>query len=596
MAFFSFLNIKNPQSFCSNQTISVILDVGFSSAVSNDLTNRFVHFKQWYSHYFGFLANKTFLKYTLLPTIPLSIIAILSLDPSIWMGSEIHHFYIELFGTILAGVPSFYYILHARKLNDKFSLFVGIGFLVSALIDLLHVAVSFSLIENVYFLKHFIPQTWFAGRIFLSSMLLIAISKYSILSPFEEIKGDDKELFNMKLAMISSFANTTKRKRRENSEKYYYLYNSSGVFAGSIAVFSLFIIFPISVLDEYSLHRPYEIPPLIIFSLTLFFFYKKHLYLKKDIIYKGILAYLIVDIFSQIVMSYSTTSFDTAHNIAHVLKDVGYFINIIALALSSVQHIVNLRESNELIKKQYEKIKESEKMKNDFINIAAHELRTPIQPILGLSKILSDRTGQIENYKEHIDIIFKNAKRLHKLADDILDASKIESHSLKINKEQFDLVEVVSTAIKDQVNQLGKDNENIVFSFNVNAGNLKEKNRNTKDDSIMVKADKNRINQVLSNLLGNAIKFTQEGSSISVMIKKNNKEIIVGVRDDGQGINREILPKLFDKFITDSTSGTGLGLYICKNIIEAHDGKIWAENNRTGKGATITFSLPLNMK
>jgi signal transduction histidine kinase len=590
------LNIKNPQSFCSNQTISVILDVGFTSAVSNDLTNRFVHFKQWYSHYFGFLANKTFLKYTLLPTIPLSIIAILSLDPSIWMGSEIHHFYIELFGTILAGVLSFYYILHARKLSDRFSLFVGIGFLVSALIDLLHVAVSFSLIENVSFLKHFIPQTWFAGRIFLSSMLLIAISKYSILSPFEEIKGDDKELFNKEIGNDKVRSLIQQKGKEEKIQKNIIIYIIAlGVFAGSIAIFSLFIIFPISVLDDYSLHRPYEIPPLILFSLTLFFFYKKHLYLKKDIIYKGILAYLIVDIFSQIIMSYSTTSFDTAHNIAHLLKDVGYFINIIALALSSVQHIVNLRESNELTKKQYEKIKESEKMKNDFINIAAHELRTPIQPILGLSKILSDRTGQIENYKEHIDIIFKNAKRLHKLADDILDASKIESHSLKINKEHFDLVEVVSTAIKDQVNQLGKDNENVVFSFNVNAGNLKEENRNTKDDSIMVKADKNRINQVLSNLLGNAIKFTQDGS-ISVMIKKNNKEIIVGVRDEGQGINREILPKLFDKFITDSTSGTGLGLYICKNIIEAHDGKIWAENNRTGKGATITFSLPLNMK
>ena len=105
--FVSFLNIKIPQSFCSNQTISVILDVGFSIAVSNDLTNKFVHFKRWLSHYFGFLANKTFLKYTLLPTIPLSIIAILSLDPSIWMGSEIHHFYIELFGTILAGVSLF---------------------------------------------------------------------------------------------------------------------------------------------------------------------------------------------------------------------------------------------------------------------------------------------------------------------------------------------------------------------------------------------------------------------------------------------------------------------------------------------------------
>jgi signal transduction histidine kinase len=274
---------------------------------------------------------------------------------------------------------------------------------------------------------------------------------------------------------------------------------------------------------------------------------------------------------------------------------VGYFINIIALALSSVQHIVNLRESNELTKRQYEKIKESEKMKNDFINIAAHELRTPIQPILGLSKILSDRTGQIENYKEHIDIIFKNAKRLHKLADDILDASKIESHSLKLNKEQFDLVEAISAAIKDHVNQLGKDNKNIVISCDVNAGNLKEENQSIKDNVIMVIADKNRINQVLSNLLGNAIKFTQDGNII-VIIKKNIKEIIVGVKDEGQGINREILPKLFDKFITDSTAGTGLGLYICKNIVEAHGGKIWAENNRTGKGATIAFSLPLNVK
>ena len=173
--------------------------MGFSNAVSNDLTNKFLHFKQWSSHYFGFLSNKTFLKYTLLPTIPLSIIAMLSLDPNVWVGSEIHHFYIELFGTILAGVLAFYYILHARKLNDKFSLFVGIGFLVSALIDLLHVVVSFSLIENVSFLKYFIPQTWFAGRIFLSSMLLIAISKYSILSPFEETKWNDKELFNKEI-------------------------------------------------------------------------------------------------------------------------------------------------------------------------------------------------------------------------------------------------------------------------------------------------------------------------------------------------------------------------------------------------------------
>jgi signal transduction histidine kinase len=570
--------------------------VGFPNTVSNDLISKALHFKQWSSHYFGFLSNKTFLKYTLLPTIPLSIIAVLSLNPSVWIGSEIHHFYIELFGTILAGVLAFYYILHARKLKDRFSLFVGIGFFVSALIDLLHVAVSFSLIENVSFLKHFIPQTWFAGRIFLSSMLLIAISKYSILSPYEEANWNDKELFNKEIGNNKVRSRIQQKGKQEKNQKKIIIYVIFlGVFAGSIAIFSLFVIFPISVLDDYSLHRPYEIPPLILFSLTLFFFYKKRLYLKRDIIYKGILAYLIVDIFSQIIMSYSSTSFDTAHNIAHVLKDSGYFINIIALVLSSVQHIVNLRKSNDLTKRQYEKIKESEKMKNDFINIAAHELRTPIQPILGLSEILSVRTGQIENYKEHINIILKNAKRLQKLADDILDASKIESHSLKLNKEEFDLGDAISTALKDHVNQLGENSGNIVFSCNVNSGNLNEESNNIKDDVIMVKADKNRVNQVLSNLLCNAIKFTQDGN-ISVMINKNNKEIIVGVKDEGQGIDREMLPKLFDKFITDSTSGTGLGLYICKNIIESHGGKIWAENNKTGKGATFTFSLPLNRK
>ncbi len=118
--------------------------------------------------------------------------------------------------------------------------------------------------------------------------------------------------------------------------------------------------------------------------MALIFFYKKRLYLKKDVLYKGILDYLLLDIFSQIITSYSTQSFDTAHNLAHVLKDVGYFVNIIALAISGIRYTINLKERNELIQNQYEKIKESEKIKDEFINIAAHELRTPIQPILAL--------------------------------------------------------------------------------------------------------------------------------------------------------------------------------------------------------------------
>src|SRR5919198_5563764 len=122
------------------------------------------------------------IKYTPVPSIPLSIIAILSINPNTWVASEIHHFYIELIAVILAAVLAFYYILRARILNDKFSLFIGIGFLTSALIDLLHVMVAYVAIDNPVFLKYFIPQTWFAGRIFLSAMLVMAIVKFSNIS------------------------------------------------------------------------------------------------------------------------------------------------------------------------------------------------------------------------------------------------------------------------------------------------------------------------------------------------------------------------------------------------------------------------------
>src|SRR6266513_5445513 len=133
------------------------------------------------------------IKYTLVPSIPLSIIAILSANPNTWVASEIHHFYIELIAVILAAVLAFYYLLRANTLNDKFSLFVGIGFLTSALIDLLHVIVSYSSIDNPIFLKYFIPQTWFAGRIFLSAILVIAIVKYPTLSSLKDEEEQHEE-------------------------------------------------------------------------------------------------------------------------------------------------------------------------------------------------------------------------------------------------------------------------------------------------------------------------------------------------------------------------------------------------------------------
>jgi signal transduction histidine kinase len=162
---------------------------------------------------------------------------------------------------------------------------------------------------------------------------------------------------------------------------------------------------------------------------------------------------------------------------AHVLKVIGYLVNIIALALSGIQYTLVLKERNEIIHSQYEKIKESEKMKDEFINIAAHELRTPIQPILALSIFLSDRKGAIEEYKEHINIITKNSKRLQKLAEEILDAAKIECHSVNMDIERFDLTEAISNVIRDYSsnNDNGKNNT-IRFFCNDKEVNLSEKN------------------------------------------------------------------------------------------------------------------------
>jgi signal transduction histidine kinase len=534
---------------------------------------------------------ETLIKYTLVPSIPLSIIAILSINPNTWVASEIHHFYIELIAVILAAVLAFYYILRAHTLNDKFSLFIGIGFLTSTLIDLLHVIVSYISISDPIFLKYFIPQTWFAGRIFLSAMLVIAIAKYSALSSPREGVQEKKQ----KQIEIEGIQKPNKL------QKTVVVYLTIlAILAASVAISSLFLVFPASVIDNYSIHRPYEIPSLALFIVALIYFYKNELYKRKDAFYKGLLGYLVVDIFSQIIMSYSAASFDTAHNVAHVLKDAGYFINIIALALSSIEYNARLRQSNnrlkekeETIRVQYEKLKESDNMKNEFINVAAHELRTPIQPILTLTEVLRSKISNTEQ-QELSDVILRNAKRLQRLTNDILDVTRIESQSLNLKKEWFNLNDVISNTVDDIIT-----NSELAKPFDKRVKLLYQPH------DIFIEADKARITQVIFNLLNNAVKFTEakenggeqeEGERIVSIAAENTDDgyAAVTVKDSGIGIDVEILPRLFEKFASKSFSGTGLGLFISKSIIKAHGGEIWAENNTNERsGATFRFSLPI---
>jgi signal transduction histidine kinase len=297
---------------------------------------------------------------------------------------------------------------------------------------------------------------------------------------------------------------------------------------------------------------------------------------------------------------------------------------------SMVQSIKNyITKQNQLtseLQKLNEQLEQKDRLKDEFINIAAHELRSPIQPIIGLSDILRLRrlrtnqassigaeTKRSSDEEQFLETIVRNAKRLQDLSENILDITKIESRTLKLKKEKFNINEKIRNVIEDIKS---KDDE-IAIIFE------------QKEDPIIVEADSIRIYQVISNLLNNALKSSKIcidtgdnystdydlSGTITVLttIKKyisniykngttgksslnnnHNDEVIVSIKDRGTGIDPDIQDKLFSKFATKSDTGSGLGLYISKGIVEAHGGRIWAENNSDGKkGATFSFSLPI---
>jgi signal transduction histidine kinase len=294
---------------------------------------------------------------------------------------------------------------------------------------------------------------------------------------------------------------------------------------------------------------------------------------------------LVVDRKASLVME---TRDDTKETFVEAVG-LSTYSNSKAGVLSYVAIFDNLWKQTEL----YEQLQAHDKMQKEFINIAAHELRTPIQPILGLAQVLQHEIKDMY-HKDLIDVVIRNARRLQRLTEDILDITKIESQSLQLKREQFNLKDVITNSISD----IMVDSD----SFKKNEKHNRIKLRYEPQD-IFIEADKARITQVISNILGNAAKFTEEGTiSVNVEQKKeeenNDHVVVISVKDTGQGIHRDILPKLFTKFATKSETGTGLGLFICKSIIEVHGGRIWAENNNEGtkKGAIFSFSLPLNKK
>jgi signal transduction histidine kinase len=285
----------------------------------------------------------------------------------------------------------------------------------------------------------------------------------------------------------------------------------------------------------------------------------------------------------------------------------------------------DLLESNRLLGVTNEQLTERDRVQKEFINIAAHEMRTPIQPILGLSEIMREKilniTKQLQRGGEEeeevvyeqlrdsssiptrsnssfrsslslsvekiipmVEIINRNAKRLEKLTNNLLDVTRIENNKyLELSKEVFTIDSVIRDCIIDASQHIG--NKNLKFSYMPADDNQQQ---------VLVKADRTRIAQVLINLFDNSINASQDGIiAVTTTVDPDTNTITVSVKDAGSGINPDIIPRLFSKFATASEKGTGLGLYISKKIIEVHGGKIWAENNKDGKGATFAFTLPL---
>jgi signal transduction histidine kinase len=268
-----------------------------------------------------------------------------------------------------------------------------------------------------------------------------------------------------------------------------------------------------------------------------------------------------------------------------VLSSLGIFF-VITYWNKGLRKVVYIQTKE--LQETTRKLTYHDKLQKEFIDIAAHEFRTPIQSVLGYSEMIH---ANLKNFDRYFDKIIRNARRLEKLTEDILDVSRIEGKNLLLSKSNFELNRTIEQVIEDHQKKALDSSVKIIFDLKKNTPTI-------------IYADEARLQQVIDNLLSNAINFTKTGT-ITVTVYKaqvdtiteneeqDKESIVVEIKDTGSGINPEMLPRLFEKFATRSESGTGLGLYISKNIVESHGGKIWAYNNKDGKGATFTFTLPI---
>jgi len=510
-------------------------------------------------------------KFTLIPIFILIIFAYLASDPNSWVVMGLDHFYMEMISVILSFIVAYYLLARGYALKDKLSLFLGLGFHIAGIIDLLHGIFAVMNIGETTFEGYFIPQTWVAGRIVMGIIMMIAIAKFSSFQ-----KKDDS---------IST----------ESLRKPILMYTTILTALGiGITAWSLIQPFPFITID-FIIKRPYEIVSALFFIVALLFFYKNKMHQIPDKLYKGILITLVIDIFANIIISYSTFVFDNPFNMAHILKNLSYFILIIAISSSVIDHykeqrkiVERLKESRKIIIFQEEQL-QIDKQKDEFSSMITHELKTPLTPIRGYCEMLQDESfGTLtKDQISYVKKINSSAVLLERLIHDILDAQKLDMGKMSFNKESFDVCDFLDR-VKQDSSYLMK-NKGIEFIV-------------TDSVKITLKTDQLRLGQILENLIRNSVDFVpSKNGKIEVGAKQENGKIIFHVKDNGIGIPKDKQQNIFKKFYQVNTSdtrkhgGSGLGLAICKGIVSALGGEIWFESE-SGKGATFYFSVPTERK
>jgi len=499
--------------------------------------------------------KKILLFYTIIPSIALTFPAILSFNSELWIIQGIDHFYFEMLSVILASIVAIYAITRGHALKDKLSLFIGLGFFISAIIDFLHGVFSVLHLGESTFEGYFIPQTWVAGRILMSIVMVIAVVKFGNIQ--KNITKSDS--IRKEIIIYTSFLSAI---------------------ATVITIISLSQPLPFLTID-FIIKRPYEMAAAVMFVIAIIFFYKQKLYAINDSFFKGLLLALIIDVFVNLIISYSSSVFDTAFNVAHILKNISYFVFIITLSSSAIFHYT-------LKEKLADELKDIDTQKEEFSSMVTHELKTPLTPILGWLSVLDkgELLGTLnDKQKIAVNKILTNSRRLNGLISDLLDAQKLD-----LGKMNFDITSF-------NVNSMISD---LVENFQPTAEDQKLKIFDSTTETIEIKSDKQRIEQVLNNLIYNAIDFIpKDTGTIEIKAHISDTNLIISIKDNGKGISKEEQEHLFKKFYQVDTSatrkhgGTGLGLSICNGICEGLGGKISILSS-VQKHETIFFiSLPL---